>query len=131
MEAGSIRTMAASAIRYDLDEDLDLPDHPEICGLAQDFLEQFLIKAVQLVDELWLEISAVASRLIRCDLLAENDVVAIVHTATAISKTNAAAAIAAKHRSTESNLSVSPPVWTNIRGLPNHGAALRRLRRER
>ena len=99
-----------SIIRYDLDEDLDLPDHPEICGLAQDFLEQFLIKAVQLVDELWLEISAVASRLIRCDLLAENDVVAIVHTATAISKTNAAAAIAAKHRSTESNLSVSPPV---------------------
>jgi len=39
-----------SIIRYDLDEDLDLPDHPEICGLAQDFLEQFLIKAVQLVD---------------------------------------------------------------------------------
>jgi hypothetical protein len=61
-----------------------------------------------IVERYCVDISAVALRLMRADLLAEADVDAIIHTTTAISPTNAAAAIAAKHRSTESKSSVSP-----------------------
>jgi hypothetical protein len=51
-----------------------------------------------IVERYWVEISAVAWRLMRADLLAEADVDAIIHTTTAISPTNAAAAIASVYR---------------------------------